>query len=257
MPLDAAILTRKIGPLPGWAWGGIAVGAFYLLSKRSTASSGTGTTGSGLFGFFAPGQPSGTTDTTGAALVSGYQQGFSQGASYYTPPAGSGTTGTASSAGQRVTLRAQSGSEPPWAHGIPAFSTAQTAAQGSVSNAINQPQLPFGSQWELAGPPQGQTVPITGPGGQTLWVYTQDITGYGGVGGARASSIGSRASDPHAYFHPSMKSQPRYTHFVQGVGGAGGVAHSAAVHQTAHQAGLHPARLAILNARPHKFIRVA
>jgi len=32
------ILTRKIGPLPGWAWAAVGVGAYYLWKKRQAAS---------------------------------------------------------------------------------------------------------------------------------------------------------------------------------------------------------------------------
>ncbi len=32
------VLTRKIGPLPGWAWAAIAVGGLYLWKKRQAAS---------------------------------------------------------------------------------------------------------------------------------------------------------------------------------------------------------------------------
>jgi hypothetical protein len=32
------ILTRKIGPLPGWAWAGVAVGGYYLWKKRQAAA---------------------------------------------------------------------------------------------------------------------------------------------------------------------------------------------------------------------------
>jgi hypothetical protein len=84
------------------------------------------------------------------------------------------------------------------------------------------------------------------------------------VGGAarnRSASVGSISADPHAYFHPAVKRVPKFPHFVRGgVGGAEGgapLAHAAAVHQLAHQAEVHPARLQLLNPRPHRFIRVA
>jgi hypothetical protein len=45
---DDNILTRKIGPLPGWAWGAIAVGAGYILLQRFGSASGSQGQQSGL-----------------------------------------------------------------------------------------------------------------------------------------------------------------------------------------------------------------
>lgn len=38
------VLTRKIGPLPGWAWAGLAVGGFLIYRARKASQAASGTT---------------------------------------------------------------------------------------------------------------------------------------------------------------------------------------------------------------------
>ena len=45
MPLDASVLTRKYGPLPGWAWAGVAAGGAYLWWRHQNATGAAATTG--------------------------------------------------------------------------------------------------------------------------------------------------------------------------------------------------------------------
>lgn len=59
-PDQGNILTRKVGPLPMWVWGGIALVAGYFVYKHFTSSSSSSTsTGA-------------ATSTTGTATGSGY-----------------------------------------------------------------------------------------------------------------------------------------------------------------------------------------
>jgi hypothetical protein len=76
------VLTRKIGPLPGWAWAALGIGGFYLWKKHqaSTAAASTAATtaSTGDNGAALP-----TSDTT---APSGY--------AYQGPGVGDGATGT-------------------------------------------------------------------------------------------------------------------------------------------------------------------
>jgi hypothetical protein len=75
-------LTKKYGPLPGYAWAGIAAGGLYLYmrsrSSSSSAASGSGDTAAG----FSPAN-------TGEAYGSGYDTGYTAGAASQTAPQGS------------------------------------------------------------------------------------------------------------------------------------------------------------------------
>jgi hypothetical protein len=71
------VLTRKIGPLPGWVWAAIAVGGFYLWKKHQAASTSSS---------------SATTPATSTAALS--SQGAGQGSyGYQGPGAGYGGSG--------------------------------------------------------------------------------------------------------------------------------------------------------------------
>jgi len=230
MPNDlSGLLTRKIGPAPGWIWAlGIGGAAFFVGPKLLKGGSSTITGIAGNASGFDP---------------QSFSTGFSQGAQYQ--PAAP-TTSTSSGTGQ-------------WSFGSP---------PGSIQWWRWDPA--FAAKYSLPTGPQQGSGPTNAPPGANLtnswqwWSGTGQPTG-GGVGGAgarnRSASIGSVSADPHAYFHPSIKRVPKYPHFVRGgVGGAEGgapIAHSAAVHQVAHQAEIHPARLQMLNPRPHRFIRVS
>ena len=62
-----SILTRKLGPLPGWAWAALGVGAFYLWKKHEAASTAASTATD------ATAQPSLPTSDTTAPSGYGYQ----------------------------------------------------------------------------------------------------------------------------------------------------------------------------------------
>lgn len=220
-------LTQKIGPFPGWAWALGVGGAIFLLGPKlfgSASSSGTASSG----------------NTSGFDPQS-YATGYSQGATNFPP---------------------QPNTKGKWSFGQPPSAPFWWRWDPGFAAKYNEPTDPqFG-----AGPtslPSGASATNS----WQFWTGSQDqsqppVGGAAGGSRSRSTAIGSRSANPHAYFHPSMKRQPQFPHFVRGgVGGpaAGGapIAHAAAVHQTAHTAGLHPARLQMLNQRPHKFIRVA
>lgn len=217
-------LTQKIGPFPGWAWALGVGGAIFLLGPKlfgSASSSGTASSGS----------------TSGFDPQS-YATGYSQGAMNFPPTAPSSP---AASSGQWMNGPLPAGNF--WWRWSPGFA--------------NEYGLPTTPQYG-----RGPTSYPAGSIGANSWAFWSGPNGpdqppVGGAAPGRSASIGSRSANPHAYYHPSMKRQPQFPHFVRGGVGGAAPAHAAAVHQTAHTAGLHPARLAMLNPRPHKFIRVA
>lgn len=73
-------LTRKIGPLPAWAWLGILAGVLLFIRSRTASAGTTTSTGS-----------SSSTDTAGQDAIGEYQDGYQQGQA----DAGSGSSGTA------------------------------------------------------------------------------------------------------------------------------------------------------------------
>lgn len=86
------LLTKKLGPLPGWAWAAVALGGYYLWKKRQAATAAAAATtspttstgalspapaGAGSYGYFGPGVgaggggpvPTGATGATGSPFV--------------------------------------------------------------------------------------------------------------------------------------------------------------------------------------------
>jgi hypothetical protein len=167
---------------------------------------------------------SGSSTTTappaGTFDPASYQAGFAQGANYNIigPQGAPGQAGPAGPAG---------------------------ADAGQATDiTVSRP----GIRWPIA--------PVRSPGGVSSPLRGQPVR-YG-AGGGRSDSIGSRSADDHAYFHPSMKQPPLYPHFVRGGVGGAAAPHQVAVHNIAHAAGIHPARLLALNGRrPQKYIRIA
>jgi hypothetical protein len=223
------LLTQKIGPLPGWAWAGIVGGGIFFLLPRLTGASGS----RGLAGLVGPAGPAGPggvkgeSGTAGAAGATGLQGATGD-------PGAQGTQGPAGAQGP--------GGSPAPLPGFPSFTAWVQRAY------TDRPDLKAALDRGDWGALQGE--------------YTKEAIAWakanpGAVGGARSDSVGSRSMDPHAYFHPSMRAVPKFPHFAQGGVGGAAASHQAAVHATAHAAGIHPARLQALNARPHKYIRVA
>ena len=65
-------LTRKIGPLPVWAWGVIAAGAYWAYSKYKGTSSASSVSASGTSGGPAATAPAGVDPQTGASYAEEY-----------------------------------------------------------------------------------------------------------------------------------------------------------------------------------------
>jgi hypothetical protein len=253
--VDASILTRKIGPLPGWAWGGlVAVAAWYFFLRSK------------------PGTTTGSTSAAGASATPGpdatYGLGFAQGqqaagasampAPVPTSPAAPALFMTATKGGGYI------------------YSTPGGANNGSLLGffagqplKILGPAVPgpnYGSSTSpgLVGVTSNQYLPVQ-YGSQTGYVWAPEVvvgtgpdngTGIGGVGTSRKFAIGSRRSAPvWSDAHPLVGGPVRYPHYIQAVGGPGN--HRREVARVARQAGVHPARVAMLNPTYTGRIRVA
>ncbi|HXM54538.1 MAG TPA: hypothetical protein VOB72_04050 [Candidatus Dormibacteraeota bacterium] len=240
--MDTSILTRRIGPLPGWAWGGlVAVGLwwFFVRGKSGAATASAG---------------SSTAPNANSVYGLGYAQGI-QAAS--AAPVSNQAPATSS-------LAQLLGAPPPG-----------ESAQGAVawdnpmSGRYQVAVIPWGSSVQTTGQAQqghanAQGVPqlwrqVT-VGGQTGWLpanYFQTLPG-GGVGGpgtARKHAAGSRSAHLMHDAHPLVGANVRYAHYVRAVGGPGN--HRREIARVAHQAGVHPARVAMLNPVYTGRIRVA
>ena len=89
-------------------------------------------------------------------------------------------------------------------------------------------------------------------------MWGQDITqnpNTSGVGGPVRRSIGSRSSNLWSDAHPLIGAPVPIAHWTRAVGG--GSNHMNEVWRVSSQAGVHPARILALNARPAGLIRVA
>jgi len=240
--VKASVLTQKIGPLPAWAWGGLAaVAAWYFLLRGRTSSSSTP-----------------NAATSGSQLSSGYGLGYAQGlqAAQATPSPG---------AGQAPGLAA-----PIWSFGAPP-SGSQTVWRATDTGKQNF-QRTRGGQW-----PGGVNIGIPDPStgaalGEFGWQWAQVPAGsdpgsyaaqltQGGMGGpgrpgtARKHAIGSRSAALWHDAHPLVGAKVLYPHYVNAVGGPGN--HRNEVHRVARQAGVHPARIMMLNPEHTGRIRIA
>jgi hypothetical protein len=219
MALDASILTRKYGPLPGWAWAGAAaLGAWFLIPKLTGSKSGTTGTANAA--------------ASGSQLSSGYGLGYAQGlqAAQVAQPAQSSVT-TSPTQSQAT---------------VPSFQ--QWLLTGVTGQRQDLAQAIAGGRWnDLTGQYAKETAQLESSGA---------VPGTGGpisVGGPGAK--GSRSAFLMAGHHPLIKMPPRHEYFVRAVGGPGN--HTREVARVAQQAGVHPARLMMLNPNPGGYIRVA
>lgn len=248
--MDMSVLTRKIGPLPGWAWGGLIAGALWWFFIRGKGSTGTGTPNAAA---------------SGSQLASGYGLGFAQGQQ---AAQANTTTSSSSAAGQPNASVA----------GIRAGNVGNETGHdyygGSPPGTLQKlGQLPFETPVQITGAPtvanvpwQNTTVPVPvyplkGPAGQPIYMQTVDVVpgagglGVGGPGTARKHAIGSRSAWLHHDAHPLIGAPVRYAHYVRAVGGPAN--HRREVARVAHQAGVHPARVAMLNPEYTGHIRIA
>jgi hypothetical protein len=243
--LDASVLTKKIGPLPAYAWGGLAAGAiWWFLIRGKTGASSTGTTNAAA---------------SGSALNSGYGLGYAQGVQANPPPSAPSTTSK-----NRVVLIAPAG-EPGPNHKVAVWSAPSTSSgqvgvypAGTTLDA-NGPAVQgtsFGPYYDL--PQSDQWVPVTTPDGRQGYVWgpaTAIAAAVAAIGGA-ARSIGSRSATLMSAHHPLITAPHPLPHFVRKVGGAAN--HSGEVARVSKQAGVHPARMMMLNPDPNtSYLRVA
>lgn len=247
--MDTSILTRQIGPLPGWAWGGlVAFGAWFFFLRGKTGTSSTGTANAAA---------------SGSQLSSGYGLGYAQGlqaASANQPPAAataSGQPAVFTGAGTLSLTGNQSGTS---AIRSAPDSRAPVVTQAPVGTKITvnptgspDPNSQFGQWYQV----------VSGPGAGS-WAWGPDISLQAAVGGAlagiggavRKHAIGSRAAAPVWHdAHPLVGAPVRYAHYVRAVGGPGN--HRREVARVAQQAGVHPARIAMLNPHYTGRIRIA
>lgn len=260
-------LTQRIGPFPLWIWAGGAAVAIWW--------------------FFLRGRGKATTQASaaGSQLESGYGLGYAQGlqaaqAGQQPPPAGASTASQ-----QTITIRDRTSSGPyaqfdQASPGVPVYAQPGSGQIGFVgygstqtlaSNASSGPQSSPGGLATAnrlgnpqPGPSNGFTTQYWGInyGPITGWVGANDVSGAGtsaGVGGGapRKFHSGSRSAWLHHDAHPLIGAPVKYAHYVRVGGPNSAAAHHANVHRVAQQAGVHPARVAMLNPVPTGLIRIA
>lgn len=212
------ILTEKVGPLPGWAWVGIAaVGFFFLKNRLSGSSSSTSTSGQNMQ------QPSDANPT-------GLQG----------PPGPQGVAGPPGSPGG---VYYEPGGYPPriLPIGPPNYAGNVVVVPGSSIIAPRPGVLPYP-------PPAGWTGPVP------RYTSPPAIGGAASIGRGRGHHpAGSKSSDRWEDHHPSNKVNVTRPHWVR----SGGGPHRTEIARVASATGVSEARLVALNPRPGPFIRVA
>jgi hypothetical protein len=255
----SSFLTRKIGPLPAWAYGvaaAVVVGVVVLYQRgRSTTAAGTAasTQASSPYASSAQGQlnypptvvvtPGGLTNTVATPSVQP-----------------SGTTATAVSPSTITLISTPRFGELASQPGPPIYSLTGQLLSGAAG-----PYLPWGSTYTVdtgsMASAQG-VIPIKGPGGKTYGVSQLDIAswggGSGGFGGARAGNLATRGHSgmggPLGHFTPFQPSQYIHTGrggadgmggMGDGMGGGGG---HGAIMAIARRTGINQYRLLSLNS---------
>jgi hypothetical protein len=228
-------LTRSYGPLPGWAWAGVVGAGIWLLLPRLRGSSSA-----------TPGRATATPGPD-ATYGLGYAQGLQSAGANAPAPSRSGAAGTTATNSEQVPiyLRSQPGPQ-----GVAAL-----LAPGASVPAAGAP-VTGGSYTTPSGLTSNQWQPVT-YSGTTLYapaiqVRVADAI-MAGLGGAAA--LGSRSAEMMSPWHPLVTTGHRYPHFVRAVGGAPN--HTREVHRVAEQAGVHPARVMMMNPHPTGWLRVA
>ena len=249
----ASILSRKLGPLPVWAWVGIAAagvgGLYYLLviRKQSTSTAAGAAQATPAISAAPAPTPSSNLGYQPIADITGLPP---------QPPTPTPATPTS-----QVTLRQSFASQwgqpgnPPLQGAMAGWDVAEGGipARTTASNTGGLVLLPYGSSWPIAGPPvsgpggyEGPQIPansspswtpITGPGGSTLYVNQQDIAG-------QSTSSGGMGAGPQALRRMAHSRGP----VAEALSG-GTVEHLAAMppSQIARQTGLSQVRIASLN----------
>jgi len=224
-------LTKRYGPLPGYAWAGIAALAAWLIIPRLK-----GLTGSSSSTVPPPGTPS----QPAGAVSYGYPGPAG-------PPGPQGVPGTAGAPG----ANAAPNPPPPTSPAAPQYRQ-YTIVSGDTLWGVAQKFLGNGSRW-----PEIFRASHLRSGDPNL-IYPGEVVNVpigGGVGGAtRGRSIGNRRAQLMSAHHPDLKQPVRYTQTLAAVGGPGN--HVASVHAVAARSGVHPARLLALNPHYSGVIRI-
>jgi hypothetical protein len=231
-----ASLGKKLGPLPTWAWLGlVGVGAWYFLLRGKVGTPNAAASGS--------------------ALNSGYSLGFAQGQQAAAPGAPGPAPGGPASSPVNASDWKRAGSgwlyAPNGVEGTfvlagqqyyhltdPGAANAYSQA-GGVTYFFPAPGLPAPYPW---GTPTGAT-----PG--TAIYGVRPAVGVGGARIGGPAAIGSRSANLWHHAHPLVGARVPYSYHVRAVGGAPN--HAREVHRVATQAGVHPARIMMLNPDPH------
>lgn len=232
-------LTRKVGPLPVWAYaagGGVLLGVIFLYRRGSAASGAPDAQGAPGTGPYAP---SPIVVTTG-----NLPDGTSSGNAAGPPPASSPTMATIKS----------------WMTGTPAWMVSDPKNPGQplarIPDGTSVVVTGAAVQGKAAGNPQGPQVtawyPVTW-GGLNGYVSAADIGGFtGGMGGGMASSMvkfipGSHGGKVTRHLSPLAHSQYMDMGGRGGRGGGGGSRGHAALDHVSRRTGLPKIRLMSLN----------
>ena len=268
MPDVGQALRGRILGIPNAVWlGAVAVGIWYFFLRGKGKAAGTA-----------------NAAAAGSQLESGYGLGFAQGQqaaqAARPPPGGQNVTGR-----QTVTIRDRQSSGPyaqfdQTSPGVPVWAQPGSGqigfvAYGSTQTLASNPSSgPQSSPGGLAtnnrlgnpqpGPSNGFTTQYWGInyGPITGWVGANDVSGAGtgaAAGGPtpRKHAIGSRSANLMHDAHPLIGAPVKYAHYVRVGGPRTAHAHHANVNRVAQQAGVHPARVAMLNPVPTGLIRIA
>jgi LysM repeat protein len=194
-------LTKRYGPLPGYAWAGIAALAAWLIIPRLK----------GLTGSSSAVAPPGTPSQPAGAVSYGYPG----------PPGPPGSAGATGPAGPPGIPGGSPGPSP--INQPPSAGNLQyrqyTIVHGDTLWGIAQKFLGNGSRW-----PEIYRASHLRSGDPNL-IFPGEVVNVpmgGGVGGpAPARSIGNRRAQLMTAHHPDLKQPVRYTQTLAAVGGPG------------------------------------
>lgn len=246
MPDVGSALRGRILGIPNVIWlGGVAFGIywFFLRGKGKAATTPQAA-------------------AAGSQLASGYGLGFAQGqqaaqAQAQAPTTAPGPTAAAPPALWQFGPILPVGTPVVWQATPVGSANFQRNTGGTWPGGI-RPGTPdpdtdsklgqFGWQWAKV------------PSGFTSESYASALNSPGAVGGGgpiRKHAIGSRSANLMHDAHPLIGAPVRYAHYVRVGGPRHAAAHHANIQRVAAQAGVHPARVAMLNPVPTGLIRIA
>jgi hypothetical protein len=256
------LLTRKIGPAPAWVWAaGAAVAVWWVLRSRGTGA----TPRTNVAGASPAGQA-----TTDYSL--GYAQGLQSAAP--APAAGNQTSCVESDTQWRAqdwvtfpSTGAPGAAASYWykPNGIPAPFVKNCVKYSWVPDPATATIVTAGGGQLYYFPSPGSPVLAPGNGTQLIGaMYSAQtlvqqqpgaLPGQAGGPSPRKHAIGSRSAHEWHDTHPMVGARVLYPHYVRAIGGPARHLHE--VHRVARQAGVHPARVLMLNPEPNGRIRIA